>query len=94
MRFTQAVDGAGITYRQADHWRRSGYIQAAVEGTGYVSEISQTEARVLSRMAALVNAGMKPAAAAAIARATIGQGATSVSLPGGLRIVFDVEAGT
>lgn len=91
MRYMDAVDLAGCSYRQADHWRHRGWVHATAEGPGTVSEISHTEASVLLRMAILVRAGMKAANAARIARATIEQGVQAADLPDGLRIVFGAE---
>lgn len=90
-RFTDVADDLGITYRQADHWRRSGYVHATAEGSGTVSYIDDREVAVLRRMAVLVRAGMLAGSAASIARASVEQGVRAVDLPGGLRIVFDVD---
>lgn len=91
MKYDEAWTRAGITYRQADHWRSRGWVKASIEGSGFISEISTTEARILTRMATLVTAGMKPQAAARIARATVEQGVRAADLPGGLRLIFDAQ---
>lgn len=90
MRFTEAVEKAGVSYRQADHWRSRGYLDVYTEGSGTVADISVTEALVMRRMGVLVHAGVQASAAARIARASVVQRTRAVDLPGGLRLIFDV----
>ena len=92
MRFTEAVQKAGVSYRQADHWAGQRWIDAPGGGSGTVREIGPREAMVLARMGTLVRVGVTPAAAAGIARAAVEQHTRAVDLPGGLRLVFDVPA--
>lgn len=88
MRYDTAWRVAGITYRQADHWRHMRYINASSNGSGNgASEISRDEAGVLLRMAALVRAGMKVPQASHYAH--LSAGFPAVDLPGGLLLVFD-----
>lgn len=61
---------ARISYRQADHWTRRGWIVASADGvgSGYRRTWSADEVAVAVYMATLVRAGVTPAAAARAAR--------------------------
>jgi len=63
---------AGITYRMADYWTRTGLLKAeprpAGASSGTPREYSEDEARVAVTMARLVRAGVDPRAACDIAR--------------------------
>lgn len=61
---------ARITYRQLDHWTRSGLVLPAGEprGSGYGRDWSLFELAVVCRMATLVALGVTPRRAAHIAR--------------------------
>lgn len=61
----------GITYRQFDHWSSRGYLggpSLTGHGTGNPRMLTNDQIRVLRRMGELVNRGMTPAAASALAR--------------------------
>ena len=78
----QAVEAAGVTYRQADYWCRQGYIQASWFshgldrhpldhggfGSGSNRWLTPFEARVLHTMGRLVRAGLSAQVAAQVAR--------------------------
>lgn len=69
MNSMSAAEQAGITYRQLDHWIRRGYIKGALPGSGVQRDLNGHEVDVLRIMADLVGVvGMKPAAAAPVAR--------------------------
>lgn len=66
-----------ISYRQLDYWCRQGWVhsryawkngEASDGGSGSRRDFTDDEERVLRRMAALVNHGFRPEAAARIAR--------------------------
>lgn len=60
----------GITYRQADHWCRRGWVVAARSrsGSGRPRLLEAAEVVVLRTMARLVHAGLTPETAARLAR--------------------------
>lgn len=65
------VDAARCTYRQLDHWCRRGWLaahQPAGDGHGHPRVWSLSELGVACRMAALVEVGFSPTAAARVAR--------------------------
>jgi WhiB family transcriptional regulator, redox-sensing transcriptional regulator len=65
----QLADEAGITYRMLDFWTRAGYLHAeGGDGSGHVRTYPPEEVAVARRMAGLVSAGLRPAAAELIAR--------------------------
>ena len=76
--FVQAVEAAGIAYRQADYWCRQGYIHASWfnrngeprehAGSGTNRWLTPFEARVLHTMGRLVRAGLPVQMAAQAAR--------------------------
>lgn len=55
----------GLTFRQVDHWCRSGYIVAENEGsgTGNYRRFDLEQVGVARRMALLVKAGLSPGVA-------------------------------
>jgi hypothetical protein len=72
---------AGITYRQIDHWTRTGIIHTDQDltdcwdggdpqrpGTGFNRIYSDAETQVLRMLGALVRAGFSPVAGARVAR--------------------------
>jgi len=64
-----AIPDIGATYRQLDHWVRSGYLKPnCAGGSGFVREWPKGELRVANTMARLVAAGLPPALAARVAR--------------------------
>lgn len=69
MNVMEAVERAGITYRQIDFWIRSGYVHVDGHGSGNKREVDDLEASVVRDMAALVRAGFRAEAAAHVARA-------------------------
>lgn len=85
-----------VTYRQLDHWTRRGWLHprrvpvpvgAPTDGPGVPRLWPPREAQVARIMAALVRAGLTPAAAAAGARAAVldPDGRTFLApLPGGV----------
>lgn len=61
----QVCELAGISYRQLDYWTRLGYLHPDHRGgTGYDRAWSETETVKVHAMAAMVRAGLTPAAAA------------------------------
>lgn len=71
MKSMELVRGAGITYRQFDHWIRRGYIKGGTPGSGNARDLDETETAVLALMSTLVKSGMFPARAAQTARTMI-----------------------
>lgn len=77
-RYIDIVADTGISYRQADHWVRAGYIHThyldpSLEptgqgGSGHPRYIDDDEIAVLHTMARLVHAGFVPETAAQLAR--------------------------
>lgn len=63
-----AVDQAGITYRQLDHWIRSGYIHGTCPGSGHRRELTDYEFQVVRHMSVLIDAGVLASVAAPLAR--------------------------
>jgi hypothetical protein len=72
----------GITYRQADFWATSGYINTTYEsktgaqvcktpGSGYVRMLNDEEAAILRIMADLVSTGLVAKKAARLARQVV-----------------------
>lgn len=89
----RAAEDAGISYRQADHWRSQGYITVSYRtrhtgdlvttvrsgrATGYVAYLDTRQARTLSVLAALVKAGMRPGPASALAAQIVETGHATV----------------
>ena len=68
MRTTDVVEQSSITFRRLDHWIRRGYVHATGGGSGNARDLDEDEARVVQVMALLVDFGMRPAAAANLAR--------------------------
>jgi WhiB family transcriptional regulator, redox-sensing transcriptional regulator len=65
----QLADEAGITYRMLDWWTRAAYLRAeGGDGSGRPRMYPAEEVAVARRMAGLVSAGLRPAAAELIAR--------------------------
>lgn len=65
----QIRDTIGCSYRQFDTWAAAGLIHATGgNGNGYPRRLDPAEVTVLAAMADLVVAGLKPAAAAPLAR--------------------------
>lgn len=58
----------GATYRQLDHWCRIGLLDVKTLGSGDRRRWPLAELLVAHAMARLVRAGLKPAAAARVAR--------------------------
>lgn len=67
---------AGITYRQLDHWCKTGYLRPAVAspGSGYQRKFPPQEFQVARLMVLLVAVGVEPAAAARAAREGVENG--------------------
>ncbi len=61
---------AGITYRQADHWCRRGFVRTTPidGGSGRPRHLEPAEQTVLHTMARLVHAGLTPETAGRLAR--------------------------
>jgi hypothetical protein len=77
---------AGITYRQLDHWTRTGTLHAIGEdtpGTGSRRGYSEAEARIAGYIKKLLDAGFMVRAAAETARQLVETG-WPVILAGGL----------
>ena len=70
MNSPEAVRRMGITYRQADHWIRCGWLRPdyAMSGSGTQRDWSREEVAVGERMGALVHAGLTASVAARVAR--------------------------
>ena len=70
---------AGITYRQLDHWTRTGLVTAANGEThqGLPRTYDEAEARVVCWMARLVDTGIAPRTAARVARDLDASGGTA-----------------
>lgn len=83
IRFLDLIDEVGISYRQADHWCRKGYVRTRCNGhevsegvwvscsgggSGHFRIIDDDEVDVLRTMARLVHAGIIPEVAARLAR--------------------------
>jgi hypothetical protein len=77
----ELCDQAGISYRMADHWCRTGYLHSVEPqpGSGYVRSFPISELAA----ARLVVAGMKPRQAFTLARDLLEHGHTQL---GGIRI--------
>ncbi len=60
----------GVTYRQADYWRSSGFLgaDAIPAGSGYRKDVTRAQARRLAVLAELVRLGFTAAKAAEIAQ--------------------------
>jgi DNA-binding transcriptional MerR regulator len=77
LRFTaeEVCDLANVTYRQLDHWTRTGHIEdprpPELHGSGYgrVRTYTLVEAFEVSNMGALIRAGFRVEAAANLASA-------------------------
>ena len=87
------ADSLGITYRQFDHWCRTGYVfddlESAMPGYGYSRSLTQSEAERLRLMAGLVTLGLRPKPAAALARELHAKGKAKA---GGLLLTVAEEA--
>lgn len=61
---------AGITYRQLDHWCKTGYLRPAVAspGSGYQRKFPPEEREIARLMVSLTAVGVEPSAAARAAR--------------------------
>lgn len=77
---------AGPSYRQVDHWTRTGYLRAAGLGTGHVRRWPLTERDIGAMMHRLVDVGLPPKVAHDVARA----GGDCIIGPG-VRIVVTVD---
>jgi len=68
------VARAGITYRQLDHWTRTGLLRPdpAPTGSGYPRTYSPTEAETACAIGALVGAGVGVRVAVRVARRSPG----------------------
>jgi len=67
--WAQVRDTPHLSYRQFDYWTDKNYIGASLApGTGNPRTLPPGEVAVVQVMAALVHAGLKPAAAASVAR--------------------------
>lgn len=58
----------GATYRQLDHWCRTGLLDIECHGSGNRRHWPLSELAIAETMARLVKAGVKPVAAARVAR--------------------------
>lgn len=87
----EACRRAGISIRQAEHWRERGYLHIACAGPGRQRHISGTELQVLALMGTLVRAGFKWELAAAIARDMTNSNTDTAALPGGLTLHIPME---
>ena len=73
---------SNVTYRQFDHWCTKGYINGGKEvGTGNYRRLDDHELRVLREMGKLVESGLTPLLASAVARDLLEHGYSR--LPGG-----------
>lgn len=95
-----AIEKAGVTYRQADYWRRKGYltveyadragflvdVEPGDRMTGYVAYLNTTEALALRTMARLVKVGLKPEVAASAARQVLAGSDRTVDLGDGVTL--------
>jgi MerR HTH family regulatory protein len=70
LRSPQVCDQTGASYRQLDFWQRRGFIGSRNDGQGSGSQRkwSPDEVAVVSRLVALVKAGIEPSVAAGVAR--------------------------
>jgi hypothetical protein len=70
LRSPEVCDQTGASYRQLDFWCRRGYVGSQNDGEGHGSQRrwSPEEVAVVSRMVALVKAGLDPSVAAVAAR--------------------------
>jgi hypothetical protein len=82
----EAADHAGITYRQAGYWIRSGHIHVQTYGSGTFIEIPPRELAVLSRMGRLVRTGLAVNVAAGAARFMTDRELAYAPLAGGVVI--------
>lgn len=65
----EVCKATGATYRQLDHWIRRGWLTVDhTGGTGNRREWSSHEITIAALMVRLVNAGLRPEAAARVAR--------------------------
>jgi hypothetical protein len=102
-RWTQLADAAKqaeVTYRQADHWARSGYIRPlhytrhrqgrrlAANGSGTSRYLKPREVEILMLMARLVRAGFSTAEAARLARLSVTENITVLPLFKGTGLVL------
>jgi DNA-binding transcriptional MerR regulator len=55
---------AGVSYRQVDYWIRAGYIAGTHPGSGGKRQFDADAVAAVKMMAALVNVGIRPDAAA------------------------------
>jgi DNA-binding transcriptional MerR regulator len=79
VRTQEVVARAGVSYRQINSWVEQGWLVPDQHGgSGYLRDWSHAEARVAAEMGELVRAGMKPDAAADLARSL--QATSSVAL--------------
>lgn len=82
----------GATYRQIDHWTRSGWLsksgeeESAAPGSGTRRAWTGREYRIASLMVRLINLGMRPRPAARMARASIDHGVNSVATEDGVTV--------
>lgn len=83
----------GITYRQLDFWVRQGYLHPRHKGgSGNARDFTGEEELVLTRMARLVNAGIRPDVAARAARNVVIDHGTSYVRLGDNVLVKTCEA--
>jgi DNA-binding transcriptional MerR regulator len=84
MNSAEAMSRSGATYRQLDYWTRQGLLKpVGGTGSGSVRDWSRVEVDVMARMVALVECGLSPRQAEAIARMRPGQ---EMTLYGNIRI--------
>lgn len=63
----EAIETAGITYRQFDYWWRMGWVGDGSEpGSGGRRDLDEAQLVRLRRLAALVNTGLRPDLAASL----------------------------
>lgn len=99
-RYAEVAAAAGVTYRQADHWARRGLVRTYDEyglpipgganGSGCPRYVTRSEAKHVTRTAALVRAGFTPEVAARVSRES--QGRKTVDLGNGVRLRIDWQA--
>lgn len=87
----QDVRDRGLTYRQLDHWVRSGYLHPIQHGgSGHARTWPQTELQVADLMRRLVDAGLTAGAAAIAARDHV-DGRPVVRLAPGIVLAIDTD---
>lgn len=88
---------AGLSYRQADYWTRSGLIPGVANlrhlGSGNPREWTRDQVEFVTVLAQLIRAGVKPRVASDALQQRIAEGVplaemTDVTLPGGLTVTL------